>query len=335
MTPTPSTPSVPPSQPDWDRVARYLAGEATPEDAKAVEQFLAEHPDDARVIATLDQATRNAAQKPVDVEAALRRVKARAAEPARPASRFATFTSRFEAIAAAAAIILVAGVFVWRRATDTKTAPVAQTYATAVGQIDSVALSDGSQMVIGPATRVRVGAGGREVELAGEAQFTVRHDERRPFTVRAGSAIVRDIGTRFTVRADSADGALRVAVTEGRVAVIRGTDSLLLDRGDVASGVQSGKLEVQRGVATDADLAWTQGRLVFRDTPLSAVAADLRRWYGVQLRVTDSSLLRRHYTGSFAGEPVDRVLSDIGLAFGARVERRGDTAYFRASPPAR
>jgi transmembrane sensor len=72
---------------------------------------------------------------------------------------------------------------------------------------------------------------------------------------------------------------------------------------------------------------------VFRDAAVAEVAADLRRWYGVELTVTDSALARRHFTGSFAGEPVGRVVEAIALALGARADRRGDTVFVRAAAP--
>ncbi|MFL5479174.1 MAG: FecR domain-containing protein, partial [Gemmatimonadaceae bacterium] len=79
------------------------------------------------------------------------------------------------------------------------------------------------------------------------------------------------------------------------------------------------------------DLAWTQGRLVFRDTPLVLVGAELYRWYGVRLKVADSSLTKLHLTASFSGEPVDRVLNVIALSLGARIERQGNVALLYRS----
>ena len=92
-------------------------------------------------------------------------------------------------------------------------------------------------------------------------------------------------------------------------------------------------MQANRGAATDDDLAWRYGRLVFRDASVAELGADLKRWYGVELRVTDSALLRRHFTGSFANEPASRVVDVIALALGARADRRGDTVYIRATAP--
>jgi hypothetical protein len=94
--------------------------------------------------------------------------------------------------------------------------------------------------------------------------------------------------------------------------------------------VPGGRIVVARGGVTEDDLAWTRGRLVFRDAPLAQVAADLRRWYGVRLEVADSSLLARHLTASFDGEPLDRVLDVISLALGVTTQRSGDRVVLRA-----
>jgi transmembrane sensor len=92
---------------------------------------------------------------------------------------------------------------------------------------------------------------------------------------------------------------------------------------------------IERSAVSEDDLAWIQGRLVFRDAPLIEVGAELYRWYGVRLRVADSSLANLHLTASFSGESVDRVLNVIALSLGARIERQGNVAtLYRTSAAA-
>jgi transmembrane sensor len=210
---------------------------------------------------------------------------------------------------------------------------VAREYSTGIGQRDSIVLVDGTRVLLGPASWIL--SSGRKVQLHGEAYFDVVHDAREPFVVVTGDAIIRDIGTKFSVHSDSAQ-AVRVVVSEGAVRIVAGLrDSVNLSAGDVGvvEPPPGGRVQASRGAATEDDLAWTRGRLVFRDASMAEVAADLRRWYGVQLRVSDTALLRRHFTGSFANESPDRVLSVIALALNARVDRRGDTAFIRLAPP--
>jgi transmembrane sensor len=317
---------TPPSTPDWDSIGRYLAGESSPDEVATIRRWLEEHPEDAKMVAALDGSARQAAHPRLDVEDALRRVKARAQSGAKKA------VIRVAAFAAVAAALLVAAVLVPRSRGDRVAAPLV--FSTVVGQRDSLRLPDGSQVVLGPASRIEFQGATRTVKLSGQALFTVVHDSQRPFSVHAADVVIRDIGTEFSVHTDDASGPVRVVVHEGIVQVTA-TNTMTLNRGDVGVVTTAGVVQASRGAEIADDLAWTRGRLVFRDASVAELAADLRRWYGVELRVTDSSLLARHFTGSFQDEPVNRVLDVISLALGARVEQRGDTAALRAITPGR
>jgi len=172
-------------------------------------------------------------------------------------------------------------------------------------------------------------ANSRSVELRGDGYFDVVHDATKPFAVRVGQAVVEDIGTTFSVESDDA-AATSVSVVTGSVrlrqAASEPTSGVVLAAGDRGSIDEAGRASAKQHVVRDEDIAWTRGQLIFRDAPLSRVANELRRWYGVTLRVNDSALLNTPVSTSFAGEPADRVLNIIGLTLGARVQRQGDTA---------
>ena len=88
------------------------------------------------------------------------------------------------------------------------------------------------------------------------------------------------------------------------------------------------------GQQTESDVAWLRGQLVFDNAPLSRVRDDLRRWYGLELVIPDSSLLSRHVSTQFRpGESSAQVLRVLELALGATIERRGDTAIVRTARP--
>lgn len=316
---------------NWERIGRYLAGEASPQEAGEVRRWLDEHRSDAELVAALERLTKALRGPQVDVEAALRQVRARPTPPRTrvlvPASgRWRRWMTQTELVAAAAAVLLVAGVYFFQQIRDMARGGAPVTYSTGVGERDSVRLEDGSLLLLGPATRVAVR--GRTIDLTGEAFFRVVHDDE-PFIVRAGESVIRDIGTEFAVHSHDAT-AVRVVVQEGSVALSRGTDSVMLRQGDVGQ-VAGGRVQAVPGGATAEDFAWMRGELVFRDAPMSRVASDLRRWYGVEVRVADTALLQRTFTGTFTTETRERVLDVIAMALPARVERRGDTAYYRSA----
>jgi transmembrane sensor len=381
---------------DWAALARQLAGEPPAADdaadvarASAARQWMAAHPDEAARLAEVDALARThlapPPSAPVDVEAALARVQRQAfpgstvrapSRPAvtsppphvRPRPAWATRPRRLVGTGAALTAAALALFITRQRPTAVDPAPttLAVSRITAVGQRDSLRLSDGTRVVLGPATRLDVpagyGRGERTVTLDGEAYFAVVHDAARPFTVRAGPAVVRDLGTAFVVRGSHADR-VTVAVTEGSVrletappadpaqpgpaqpparprrdssasVLLRAGDRGLVDRPARTPGATPPAARVSRlaPAATPGDeLAWTTGRLVFRDAPLDEVSDALRRWYGVELRVTDPALAGRHLTANFRGEPIGEVLRVVGLALGARLDRRADTVFVRAT----
>lgn len=363
MRPYPCFPDmiVPPhanEPPDWDDLARHRAGETVGDEARRIEGWLKANPLDAEMLAALDAALpgdRGGGKvDALDVEMALRAVHARMHEdtPARvipfPAARAAAARPRPRAgwiaggLAAAAVVALAFGVGRTPHAGDRPAAVAARGAAgsivtTGVGIRDSVRLPDGTRVVLAPGSRLDVspsfGSGSREVTLQGMAWLEVHHDATVPFTVRAGGAVVRDVGTQFTVRTGTeAHDPVSVSVSEGSVelrSAAASTAAVTLAAGDRGELGTDGRVVAERGAASDADLAWMAGRLVFRDARMDQVRVDLRRWYGVQLQFADSAMLTRRVTASFDGESVDRALQVIALALGARVERRDTIAVLR------
>ncbi len=218
-----------------------------------------------------------------------------------------------------------------------------RTYATAAGQRLSMTLADGTQLTLAPASRVHVAAdyghptGAREVELEGEAYFAVAHDAAHPFAVSAHGVVVRDIGTAFDMRAYPADAGTRIAVAEGAVAVTtasrcgvgvragrREPCSAEAKAGDVAT-VADGAVAVEHGVDVASLTTWTRGALTFQRTPLRDVAAELSRWYDVNVVLGDASLAEKRVSGTFEQESIRPVLDLVAAAAQARyvAERSG------------
>ena len=310
-------------QPSWALIARYYAGETTPAEAARVQAWLNRNDD-------------------IDVEAALQRVHQRMDAPiSLAAHRRRPFFTPMRALAAAAAIAAIAlvGVLRERDVADTPTLAAAQVVRTGLGQRDSISLADGTRIIVAPGSRLEIAAGygatDRRIKLDGEALFSVVHDEAKPFTIETSGALIRDLGTVFTVR--SQDDDVVVAVAEGTVELrsSRTPDVAVLlqpgDRGVVRGGRAA---EVERGVVpADDDDAFARGALVFRDAPISEVQATLERWYGIELEIDHPALSTRHITATFDREPIQEIVKVIALALGARVEQR-DTVYLLKVEPA-
>jgi transmembrane sensor len=153
-------------------------------------------------------------------------------------------------------------------------------------------LSDGSHVVLAPDSRLQFVVdrhGNRRASLVGEAIFNVVHDPRHDFAVSAPGLETHDIGTEFDVR-DYQGSARSVAVRSGRVSVKAGKGAAAIIGGGYAGKVDpvTGNLLIT-GVS-DTYFDWTNGQLVFRDTPLREVVSDIGRRYNLDFETNDSAL---------------------------------------------
>ena len=202
---------------------------------------------------------------------------------------------------------------------------------SAPGQTREVALADGSHVTLAPASSLRPAwrfSRRAYVLQHGEAFFAVAHDAAHPFTLAAGEAKVRVLGTRFDVHRTPGDR-VRVEVEQGLVEVARGASIARVAAGQGALADASGVRAAALASADDAG-AWRRGRLAYAAAPLEDVVADLNR-YGLRVRVASNAAplkvtagLRPDQAGAFvAGLPrvlpvtVDRE-ADGGLLIRAR-----------------
>lgn len=182
-------------------------------------------------------------------------------------------------VAAAAAIV---GLIAVPRFTQ----PDFTNYSTGRGETREVALADGSRLTLGAATTLRVSLGARQRDVTlvdGEASFDVAHLEKRPFLVAVGERQVRVLGTEFNILNHA--GSLAVSVRRGLVSVSGGPEGAVkLARGQqLAKG--PGMAAKVTAVQPDAAFAWKSGQLVYDQTPLTKVAADLNRYVATPIRV--------------------------------------------------
>ena len=321
---------------------RYLAGEASPADAAAVREWLADDPEHALLLEDLRLIKRVAAERAPESSADAAWAKAvKALEVAAAPAPQPRWSRRLlvAALAAAAVVIaLIGGTGLLRRS------PQWSEYATRAAQRMVIRLQDGTQVTLAPQSRVRYtadyGTAHRDLYLDGEAYFQVAPDSQRPLRVHTTGSVTEDLGTAFVVRAYADEIATEVVVAEGRVALWRADTTaasrargprpdappppaLVLEARDLGRLDSGGVATLRRRVDVGRYLAWTGGVLAFDAAPLGDVVLTLERWYNVEIRLADSALAGRRLTATLQNEPIDLVLKRIALTLGLRVDRAG------------
>ncbi|AQR61665.1 hypothetical protein BZG35_08380 [Brevundimonas sp. LM2] len=217
----------------------------------------------------------------------------------------------------AAAVLLVTG-------QSDRLATIGAEGVTAPGEIETLTLADGSRVTLNTRSIIQaeVDRAGRAVRLErGEAFFDIASDPARPFYVHAGDARIRVVGTRFNVRRDRD----RVVVTVDHGVVAVAPTSNLDNPATVVVGRQA-VVQDQAVTAEPAPLdgqatAWRRGQLVFNQTPLREVVAELNRYRAGRILVLNADLADQTVSGAFNTANVDGAVRGIERTLGTRAAR--------------
>ena len=260
-------------------------------------------------------------------------------------SRWNGWVSRSGLMAASVALLLMVGGWLFRDALLYKTV------RTGFGETRSLTLPDGSAVTMNANTSLRysrwfgtsVGVGNltlvadsarenpRLVELAGEADFSIRHlptNQRFVVTTRRGLNVTV-LGTQFTVF--SRERATRVALRSGRVQLTteqKNGSPLIMAPGDLVTLNRQGKLALTRTAHPEIMAAWKDHRFNFDQTSLREIADILRENYGLTVTLGTSQLGSRTVSGSFTAQNANELLKLIAQLLQINYIRENDRVSF-------
>ena len=169
----------------------------------------------------------------------------------------------------------------------------------------------------------------RTVYLTGEAYFEVTKDAKHPFIVSTPEVKVKVLGTGFDVSAYPEDKQVKTTLVHGKVMVYQvNGDGLVMKKAILLPGEQSvfwvaGKTFSVKKVNTNNYTAWRNGKLIFKDTPLSEVIKQIDRWYNVKTFVHDEVIEQFDYTVQFDKDSLNCVLKVLQEITPIRIIRSG------------
>lgn len=201
---------------------------------------------------------------------------------------------------------------------------------TAVGELRTEVLADGSSVTLNTGTQVAATLTPRQRGITlkkGEALFEVKRDERRPFVVAVGKDTVTALGTRFQVRQDGEESV--VTLIEGSVRIARASgSSRVLKPGERAKLDRLGGIIISR-VDAEEVVSWARGWLVFRDEPLSRVVAEVNRYADQPIRLAEPALGSLRLSGNFRVGDSASMASAMAALLPLTVAEAGDGLELR------
>ena len=214
-------------------------------------------------------------------------------------------------------------------------------------------LPDSSSVTLAPGSTLRLQKhkDKRLVQMTGKVYFNVRHDDRAPFRVDAGSGCVKVLGTRFLGDAhansvaepveahrrsdthghfgklsDRGADSISVSVVSGKVlfsAIRSGEEALILTKGQSAVLDPAASKPVEITPKHPNPAAWATGEFIYDNTPLPEVLSELSEYYDVTLVAFDaghSSGESRSLSGEFSTSSLPEILNLINSALGSDIQ---------------
>jgi len=189
-------------------------------------------------------------------------------------------------------------------------------YATTPGTRSSLALPDGSVVILdrGSAVQMRYSGNERAILLAkGQAMFEVAKHQARPFHVYAGDRQVTATGTAFNVRLEEKN--VEVTLMEGSVlvgeihpAALAPRPPAKLEPGERLVAPFGGAPQISTSSFDDI-VNWHTDRVIALNSPLGSVIQILNRFDGPQITAKDDRI---------AGLKIDGTLRTDDPAAAAR-----------------
>ncbi len=174
-------------------------------------------------------------------------------------------------------------------------------YRSEKGSVSTIKLDDGSSIWLSSGTDLTLDKkqnGETTAQLNGEAYFDLIPNKDRKLVVDLGHFKVKDIGTKFNVRAYQSEQSIMTTLVEGQINLVNKNEKsfLTIKPGEFVQYDKSNKdisiIQQDPSIVT----AWKDGKFVFIDEPLSEICKELENWYNIDIQIEDQELANTRYT---------------------------------------
>lgn len=316
-------------------IVKYLAGEASPEEAIAIDDWCARTEDNKqlfdRLSRTWQQTGTAVSYRAPDVKQEWQHWEQTNTIPAGKENTKVRTLRRQLAVAATVVILLGAALITFLLQ-QPHNKQQQQVLLTATSRQIETSLPDQSQVKISPGSSIAYADNfqtGRTVQLQnGEVYFSVQHDPQHPFKIQADDLNIRVIGTAFTVVKNK--DSILVKVNNGAVMLSTLRDSMVLKGGMQGCYLVANKqLKQTVHIPPPANTPITiiHKSLRFEDKDLGAVARQLETAYGVHIVLSNQQIAKCRISTTFDDKPLDYVLDVISASLDLNYHASNDTIY--------
>lgn len=310
-------------------IARFLAGEASPEEAMLVSDWIDRNEqnkllfDQSQQAWLLNQSVKETGDTKSEAWKAIRKN----ISPA-PAARVVFFTPL--KIAAGILLLISLGAVAYLLK---PTAPAQDDWITenSKEKILSLPLPEGTSIILNRNSSLsypkEFKGKTRTVKLEGEAFFDVTHQADQPFEVNYGEVTIKVLGTAFNVRDHKTSAILETQVIRGKVMMSHGDRSIIIEAGWTGEYDKKSKTLSLKKSLSENHLGYATHTFTFEDASLKSVTDQLAESYGVVFVFENEKLKDCHLTSSYDNKPLTFILDVIAESLNLKYTRKENSVY--------
>lgn len=204
-------------------------------------------------------------------------------------------------------------------------------FITTSAGITHNSLPDGSSVVLNSKSTLKFPLkfenAQREAELEGEAYFSIVPDAARPFSVRFGPVTIQVLGTSFNVRKNPFRNVIETQVNSGKVRMFNLTGEVIISAGQ--TGIydeQKNSFELEQ-VLDRNSFSYATRNFVFADEELGNIIKYLEKAYSKKIELKSAQLAKCKMTSSFNNKSIEYILDVIATTLGITYTTDGITIF--------
>ncbi|MEP6950957.1 MAG: FecR family protein [Ginsengibacter sp.] len=299
-------------------VTKYLAGEATPEEAIAIGHWIKEPANKKQfdeISSVWNLLPQSSIHKSPDHAIAWSQLQNSISK--KRSFRKMESMPRVYAAAAVVAGIIICGVIFYNVFNNHTS--VTREFITLAASRDLLkdTLPDGSIIILNRNSSVQYpqdfNKTNRLINLHGEAYFNIAPDKKNPFIINEGELNIKVVGTLFNVSKTENPQSIKVQVQSGIVKMYTSKSEITISKGQTGIYIKDNNVLTIKDSVDVNSMAYATGSFSFTNKSLGEISSYLEKAFGVTILFKNRDLPQCRMTAKFENKPLDYIIHVISI----------------------